>query len=148
MMDPATIVALSVALAKGFKAVYNVFEGIRLADATIDALRKEVKALSHALEGIHQSFNDPSLAQALVSARGNHWESMNNAMRDCTEVLKSLNNLTESTSSNRGMVGRRWDQFMVALKSGEIALLQKQVTSHRSVMEMSMHMIMLYNTPF
>lgn len=148
MVDPATIAALSLALAKGCKAVYIAFEAIRLADATTEVLRKEIKALSHALDGIRKSFEDPSLAQALISAQGKHWEDMNNAMNDCTATLSRLSDLTGSTGPDRGTVGRHWDLFKIALKSGEIALLQKQVTSYRVVMEMSINMIMLYRSPF
>jgi hypothetical protein len=143
-MDPATIVALSLAVVKSCKTVYKAFEAITLADTTIDALRKEIKALTGTLEGIRENFDDPSLAQTLVSVKGGHWGNMDDAMKDCTEIFKRLGGLIGSTSSNRGMIGRSWDQLKTALKSGEIALLQKQISSNRTIIELSLNMIMLY----
>jgi hypothetical protein len=142
IIDPLSLASTASNLAKSFADVALYIAKITKVDKAIETLQKEIDSLSKILAGIHAHI--PSVGSYAITSRtdSKHWENVSQAMEDCKDTLSRLNKIVEDVNKTKGGIFRKGLlQFKMDSKSADIALLQREVSSCRQVMDMSLQII-------
>ena len=142
MIDPLSLASAASNLAKSFGDVALYIAKITKVDQAIETLRKEIDGLSRVLSSIHAHI--PKAGSLAITSRTDekHWYNIWQAMEDSKDTLHRLNKIVEDVDKTKGSIFRRGlQQFKMDWKSGDIMLLQREVSSCRQVMDMSLQIV-------
>jgi hypothetical protein len=116
-------------------------------DKSLESLNAEVGVYSGVLESIGGSFCDPSLARlAFAPQTGHeeeHWRDVKEAIEECKRLLEDLHQNLQPTRSP--VRGAKW--MIVDVNAEAIRLHLHHITAYRRTLEVSRHIIELYNPP-
>ena len=142
MIDPLSLASAASNLAKSFADVALYIAKITKVDQAIETLQKEIDRLSKVLSSIHAHI--PKAGSFAITSRTDekHWYNIWQAMEDSKDTLDRLNKIVEDVNKTKGSIFRKGlQQFKMDWKSGDVALLQREVFSCRQVMDMSLQII-------
>jgi hypothetical protein len=112
-------------------------------DNVLEPLRNEIDGLANVFYSIHE--NIPKVESYAITSRTDreHWVHVSRAMEDCGETLKILDEIIGEVNNTKGNFLPKGfkQQVKLDIKSGDIMLLQCQVSSCRRAMDLSLLMI-------
>jgi len=142
MIDPNLLASTASSLAKSFAhAALNIAK-ITKVDQAIETLQKEIDGLSKVLSSIHAHI--PKAGSFAIASRTDekHWYHVWQAMEDSKDTLNRLKKIVDDVAKTKGSIFRKGlQQFKMDWKSGDIILLQREVSSCRQVMDLSLQII-------
>jgi len=144
-MDIVSIATTAFGLAKHCAQIALYISKISKVDKSIGTLCKEVRDLSSVLYSIHESL--PKVGSFNITSRmgETHWRNVERSLGDCQETLTNLDNLVKGVKKTKmGIFRKPVQQIKLDWKSGDIALLQRQIVSCRTMMDLSLQMITVY----
>ena len=148
MADPLSLFASCAAVVTVCSELYKAVTTTRDQHATVKLLREEVKTLLQTVAKM-QALEDESLSKAMDATQVSHWEDIKQVLADCHTTVTKLNRLIISPSESRHRLARVWkigaDVAKAKWNYSGIELLQKQLRLHRDSLNLSMHVIQLYN---
>jgi hypothetical protein len=142
MIDPLSLASTASNLAMSFADVALCIAKITKVDQAIETLQKEVDNLSKVFTSAHVYI--PKVGSYAITSRtdAKHWDNVWQAMEDAKDTLHRLNKIVEDVTKTKGSIFRRGlRQFKMDWKSVEVVLLQREVSSCRQVMDMSLQII-------
>jgi len=142
MIDPLSLAATASTLAKSFRDVALYIAKITKVDRAIETLQKEIDSLSKIFSSIHAHI--PKVGSYTIASRtdARHWDNVWQAMEDSKDTLARLNKIVEDVNKTKGNIFRKGlQQLKMDWKAGDVALLQREVSSCRQVMDMSLQII-------
>lgn len=149
-MDPFSITVGTVGLVtfcgQIVKTLSQIVDNAKTVDSTVKTFSEEIKGLAHVLNSISTVLQEPNVSLHLASTgiEGQHWRDVQKCLTDCRLTLVRLDAiLVGLKSSDNGLLSRARTQFQLSIKSGEIALLRRQLVSFKQTMQISLQMIVL-----
>jgi tRNA threonylcarbamoyladenosine modification (KEOPS) complex Pcc1 subunit len=144
-MDLLTIAsaaaAITVSCVKLGTLLYGWIEEVRDVDGTLKVFRAEVNALSAVLDAVKSCSQE---AVVTDSARKQDskafWVLVQKTLEDCSTVIDQLDRLLADIQSKRRF-GQLITNFVLNLKSDNVALLRQQIQSYTTVLQMAMQVI-------
>jgi hypothetical protein len=151
-MDPPTIVAGSFALlgvcTKLSNQISSFLNKAGNADMAIGSLAIEIETLSGVLRDMNVNFNEPPFTttelqeSSLRDPEQDYWERMSQAIADCNETLKILEQLLHSVKQGEGLFMRGSKlQARLQRHSEKINLLKQQIAAYRRTLALSLQFI-------
>ena len=147
MAEAVGLFASCVTIVNVCNSLYEAVKRTREQHATIQLLRKEVKALVKIVEKI-QSFGDEWMLKGMEATQSNHWKDVKQVLEDCHTTAKNLNRLIATPNTSRNALSRAWhagkDTAKTKWNYAAISLLQRELRMHRDTLSISMQVIQLY----
>lgn len=122
------------------------FERAQDVDFASVTFGKEILDLKTVLSSIYDRICEVGSSVLTLRTGQSHWENVAISLVDCKEILETLDGLVRPSGrvvQFKRFLGRRKDEITLNWNSEEIRLLQRQVTSCRQTMEVSLQMIIV-----
>jgi hypothetical protein len=142
MVNLLSLAATADDLAKTCLDIVRYISGISRVDDAIEAFQKEINELAKVLSKIH--IDILSVGTYAITSRTDreHWVKVGRVMEDFDETLRSVDDLTVDLNKTKGGFLRKGLRHIkLDWKAGDIALLQRQVSSGRMALGLSLQMI-------
>ena len=142
MVNLLSLAAIADDLAKTCSEIVRYISGISRVDDAIEALQKEINELAKVLSKIH--IDIPRVGSYSITSRTDqeHWVKVGRVMEDFDETLKRVDDLAVDLNKTKTSILRKGLQHIkLDWKVGDIALLQRQVSSGRMALGLSLQMI-------
>jgi hypothetical protein len=151
MVEPASIISACVALGKGCHVLYEIISKRRDQNASIPGLRKEIRTLQAIVKRLEEDLKDDFLSVGIKATHHSHWSDVRRVLDDCKETVAKLNRLLAKPGPSQNVLIR------VAKATENVARAQfnystieqcrKELSSSRASLNLSIHVIMLYEPP-
>jgi tRNA threonylcarbamoyladenosine modification (KEOPS) complex Pcc1 subunit len=116
-------------------------EEIRDVDGTLKVFMAEVNALSTVLDAVKSWSQDAVMTDSAQRQDSKaFWVLVQKTLEDCSAVIDQLDRLLTDIQSKRRF-GQLINNFVLNLKSDNIALIRQQIQSYTTVLQMAMQVI-------
>jgi Fungal N-terminal domain of STAND proteins len=133
--------AITVSCVKLGTLLYCWIEEIRDVDGTLKGFMAEVNALSTVLDAVKSWSHDAVVTDSAQRQDSKaFWVLVHKTLEDCSSVIGQLDRLLEDIQNKRRH-GQLIANFMLNLKSDNIALIRQQIQSYTTVLQMAMQVI-------
>src|SRR5271170_7985270 len=133
--------AITVSCVKVGTLLYYWIEEIRDVDGTLGVFMAEVKALSTVLDAVKSWSQDAVVTDSAQRQDSKaFWDLVQRTLEDCGTVISQLERLLADIQSKRRL-GQMITNFMLNLKSDNIALIRQQIQSYTTVLQMAIQVI-------
>jgi hypothetical protein len=156
-MDPLSITASVAGLISLVAGVYSTVDqlvsGAHNADSTLKAFKGEVSSLLTVLESLDVTFQDPKQRRILEEANngtGNvahYWRGVLGSMEHCKKTLENMSAVLDGVeSAKRTRLFRSFGKHLkLSSSEGVLTLYRQEILSHTSNLQISLHMIGMYD---
>lgn len=133
--------AITVSCFKVGTLLYCWIEEIRDVDGTLNVFVAEVNALSTVLDAV-ESWSQNAVVTDSAQRQDSKafWVLVQKTLEDCSTVISQLDRLLADIQSKRRL-GQLITNFMLNLKSDNIAFIRHQIQSYTTVFQMAMQVI-------
>jgi len=133
--------AITVSCVKLGTLLYYWIEEIRDVDGTLGVFMAEVKALSTVLDAVKSWSQDAVVTDSAQRQDSKaFWVLVQKTLEDCSTVIDQLDHLLADIQSKRRL-GQLITNFVLNLKSDDIALIRQQIQSYTTVLQMAIQVI-------
>ena len=133
--------AITVSCVKLGTFLYVWIEEIRDVDGTVKVFMTEVNALSAVLDAVKSCSQDAVVTDSAQRQDSMaFWVLVQKTLEDCSTAIDQLDRLLADIQNKRRL-GQMITNFVLNLKSNNIALIRQQIQSYTTVLQMAMQMI-------
>jgi hypothetical protein len=153
MLEPHSITATSLDLRQlSINVVLNIYEffkSTKAVDSTLSSLATQIGSLSSVL----QTISETAKIAAAISPHASgpleltqYWENVMQTMDDCTQTLKTLEEILTEVRGEKGQILERTrSQILWQLRGKGIDFCKNQIEGYCQTMQLSLQLLSLYN---